>query len=115
MKRLLLSLIILSSVVVADATKKYSCEIFKANYRTVTDRQKAGMYLAKGTLSINSLKAKFDWGQDSENLKYSRDDLSTLEIYAAERVIMMISKNRKDMILKGKAFILTTNENHYDF
>ena len=104
MKRFILSLVLLSSIAVADATKKYTCEIFAVNYVKATERQKAGMEIAKGTLTINSLKATFDWGQDSENFKYIRDDISTLEIYAVDGTAMMISKDRKEMIMKGEGF-----------
>lgn len=109
MKRLILGLLILSNLAIADATKKYKCEVFAVNYVKVTERQKAGMEIAKGTLTINSLKANFDWGEDSGDFKYSSDDISTLEIYVNEDGIMMISKDRKAMILKGPGFYLNFN------
>jgi len=109
MKRLILALLVLSNLAVADATKKYKCEIFAVNYVKVTERQKAGMEIAKGILTINSQKSNFDWGEDSGDFKYSSDDISTLEIYASEDGIMMISKNRKDMILKGPGFYFNFN------
>jgi len=104
MKRFILSLVLLSSIATADANKLYTCEISAINYVKASERQKAGMEIAKGTLTINSLKAKFDWGQDSENFKYIRDDISTFEIYAVEGTAMLISKDRKNMILKGEGF-----------
>lgn len=105
MKRLILMIGLLANIAVAETSKSYTCEATKfqeGTYAvTLTARQKAGMPMSKGTLTINSLDSKYDWGDDFYNFKYGMDDISGLEIYANDEAGMLISKDRKSMIIQS--------------
>ena len=105
MKKLMLIIGLLLNTAMAETSQRYVCEATKFQEGTyvvtLTARQKAAMPMSKGTLTIDSINAKYDWNDDFYNFKYGMDDQSGFEIYANDEAGMLVSKDRKTMIIKS--------------